>query len=176
MADQIIFYCLATLACFNSLMVITRKNPVSSAVFLIATLFIVAAMYAHLGADFVAAIQILVYAGAIMVLFLFVIMLLNLDPEQLSGPKLSIVDFVVLIISTAGVFTISGLVLSGSLPVQDGGLSLRAIEEAGGNTRVVGLTLFQNYVWPFEIASMLILLAIVASIVIAKKDKRPTQP
>ncbi len=172
MAEQIIFYCLATLACFNSFMVITRKNPVSSAVFLIATLFIVAALYAQLGADFVAAIQILVYAGAIMVLFLFVIMLLNLDPSQLKGPKVSLGEIVVLLITAVSICAIGGLVLSGSLPVQAGGLSLEAIAEAGGNTRVVGLKLFQNYVWPFEIASMLILLAIVASIVIAKKDKR----
>jgi NADH-quinone oxidoreductase subunit J len=153
-------------------MVITRKNPVASAVFLIATLFLMAATYASLGADFIAAIQILVYAGAIMVLFLFVIMLLNIDPEQLRGPKITVSEIIILAISTLGLIAMATMLLPGVIePKFQGGLDPSFITENGGNTRVVGLVLFQKYVWPFEIASILILLAIVASVAIAKKDR-----
>ncbi len=80
-------------------MVVTRKNPVASAIYLVGTLFLVAALFASLRADFVAAIQVLVYAGAIMVLFLFVIMLLNIDPKLLGYQRLKVLDLAGMILT-----------------------------------------------------------------------------
>ncbi len=169
MAEQIVFYVIAALTCVTSLMVVTRKSPISSAVFLVATLFLVAACFALMGADFLAAIQVLVYAGAIMVLFLFVIMLLNVETKELKEPALPFLDKFVLALTVLGFMAI-GLYLFARPPAApQGNLTAEAIAQAGGNTHMVGMKLFSTYLWPFELASFLILLAIVASVLIAKK-------
>ena len=170
MIEQYVFYVIASLLCLCSVMVVTRKSPVSAAVFLIATLFLVAASFALMGADFLAAIQILVYAGAIMVLFLFVIMLLNVEAEELTEPKLPMVEKLILGLTVVGFIGLGFYLYLAPPLVLPNGLSAEAIQAAGGNTQAVGLTLFSSYIWPFELASFLILLAIVASIVISKKQ------
>ncbi|MEI6397161.1 MAG: NADH-quinone oxidoreductase subunit J [Pseudomonadota bacterium] len=168
-----IFHILAALITVVSIFVVASKHPVKSAVFLVIDLFLLAAVYASLDSHFVAAIQVLVYAGAILVLFLFVIMLLNLQPEQLRGLKFSVIESGTLLISLIGllimIFTSFRGVQTG---LGDGTLDVQAIEAAGGNTYVVGIKLLTSYIWPFELASILILLSIVAAIVIAKKDKK----
>jgi len=172
MAEVIVFYSIASLLVFCSIMVVTRKNPIASAIYLVGALFLVAAVFAFLGADFVAAIQVLVYAGAIMVLFLFVIMLLNIDPELLKSPPMTAGEAAVLILTILSFIVISVTVFKGQLVAPVGELTTQEIAKNGGNTAVIGLALFMKYVWPFELASFLILLAIVASVVIAKKDKK----
>lgn len=172
MTETLIFISLASLLCFCSIMMITRKNPVASAVYLIGTLFLVAATYAFLGADFVAAIQVLVYAGAIMVLFVFVIMLLNLSPDQFASPRISAGEVAVMVITIIAFGAVGFFVLNGNSVGIEGPYTLEVINQAGGNTNAIGLKLFSDYVWPFELASFLILLAIVASVLIAKKDRR----
>lgn len=167
------FHILAALITLVSIMVVAAKHPVKSAVFLVIDLFLLAGVYASLDSHFVAAIQILVYAGAIVVLFLFVIMLLNLQPEQLKGLRFSAVEAGTLMISFVGFLITIFATFSGKpTGLGDGSLDPRAIEAAGGNTYVVAMKLLTNYIWPFELASVLILLAIVAAIVIAKKDKK----
>jgi NADH-quinone oxidoreductase subunit J len=147
-------------------MVVTSKNPVASAMFLVGDLFLLAGVYALLDAHFIAAIQVLVYAGAIVVLFLFVIMLLNLNPNENIKLSISAPDLFMLLVTFIGFTVIAGLVSSGQVPVE-----FTPPATAGGNTHSAGLVLFTKYLWPFELASMLILLAVVASVVIAKKDK-----
>ncbi len=169
MTQQLIFYAFAALIGLSSLMVVTSKNPVTSAMFLVANLFLLAGVYAVLDAHFIAAIQILVYAGAIVVLFLFVIMLLNLNPNDRERLQISLPDILMLLVTFIGFTTIAGLVSSGKVPVE-----FTPPATSGGNTHSAGLVLFTKYLWPFELASMLILLAVVASVVIAKKD-RPAQ-
>ena len=169
MVEQYVFYVIASLLCLCSVMVVTRKSPVSAAVFLIATLFLVASCFAMMGADFLAAIQILVYAGAIMVLFLFVIMLLNVEVQELHEAKLPVVEKLVLALTAIGFLGLGFYLYLAPPQVLPSGLTAEAIQAAGGNTQAVGLKLFSSYVWPFELASFLILLAIVASIVISKK-------
>lgn len=166
-----LFYSIAALLVFCAVMVVSRRNPISSAIYLVISLFLVACLYATLGADFAAAIQVLVYAGAIMVLFLFVIMLLNLDPEHLRGPEMHGGEIVVLLLTIGGFLGIVIAMATAAPTLPSGIFTLDAIEKVGGNTLVVGMKLLVNYIWAFEMASFLILLAIVASIVIAKKPK-----
>ncbi|MGE0171523.1 MAG: NADH-quinone oxidoreductase subunit J [Oligoflexales bacterium] len=168
MTEQLAFYLISTILIATGIAVVLCRNAVISAIFLIVNLLTIAGIYALVGAHFVAAIQVLVYAGAIMVLFLFVIMLLNLDPKELEGPKLPASELFVLILMLFAFGVTSGLILKGGgkyLPIQ------ATVETAtDSNTYVVGMELFSKYLWPFELASLLILLAIIASIVIAKKD------
>jgi NADH-quinone oxidoreductase subunit J len=166
----IAFWLFAGIAIASAFLCITRKSPVASALWLVNTLFNLAAIYVLLDAHFIAAAQVLVYAGAIMVLFLFVIMLLNLgraEPSDIKGPWGRVV---------AGV---AGLVLLGELivlrlAVPPGDLRLPAGTVAGtvavqGAVRAVAQPLFQAYVVPFEITSVLLLAAIVGAVVLAKR-------
>jgi NADH-quinone oxidoreductase subunit J len=150
-------------------MVTCARNPVTAAVFLVLDLFLLAGIYALQGAHFVAAVQVIVYAGAILVLFLFVIMLLNLTPEELAGAgRKGAVEYLFMVltaISFAAVAII--LLLAGPTGVQNADL----LAKGQSNTVDVGMHLFSKFLWPFEISSILILLAVVASIVIAKKDR-----
>jgi NADH-quinone oxidoreductase subunit J len=164
------FWAFAGIAIASAFLCITRKSPVASALWLVNTLFSLAGIYVLLDAHFIAAAQVLVYAGAIMVLFLFVIMLLNLghaEPSDIKGPWGRVV---------AGV---AGLVLVGELivlrlavPPLDirlpAGVVAGAVE-ARGAVRVVALPLFQSYLVPFEITSLLLLAAIVGAVVLAKR-------
>jgi NADH-quinone oxidoreductase subunit J len=157
------FYLFATIAVVASLGVILLKNPVTAAMLLVITLCALAAEYVLLGAEFSAAIQVLVYAGAIVILFTFVIMLLNLGQEevgQLTG--FSKWAMLALMLGGAGVILIQRLSVGSLPPAVPVGPSV-------DNTYEVGMALFTKYLWPFELASLLILLAMIASIVIAKK-------
>jgi NADH-quinone oxidoreductase subunit J len=171
MTQQIIFYIFAALVTMCSVMVVTARNPVTAAVFLVFDLFLLAGIFATMEAHFVATIQVLVYAGAIVVLFLFVIMLLNFGHEHSHKLRLTVPD-VVMMLLTGLSFVIVAFLIARVPPVAPvGDMTPEAIAAAGGNTYVVGMVLFTKYLWPFELASILILLAIIASVVIAKKDK-----
>jgi NADH-quinone oxidoreductase subunit J len=168
-----VFHALAGLITLVSLLVVVSKHPVKSAVFLVVDLFLLAAVYASLESHFVAAIQVLVYAGAVVVLFLFVIMLLNLQPEQLRGLRFNAVEALSLFVSLLSMLIMIGFSVAGKpTGLGDGSLDVKVIEAEGGNTYMVAMKLLTDYIWPFELASVLILLAIVAAVVIAKKDKK----
>jgi NADH-quinone oxidoreductase subunit J len=168
-----VFHALAGLITLVSLMVVVSKHPVKSAVFLVVDLFLLAAVYATLESHFVSAIQVLVYAGAVVVLFVFVIMLLNLQPDQLRGIRFNAPEAVTLILSLIGMFIMIGVSVTGKpTGLGDGSLTVEAVADGGGNTYMVAMKLLTDFIWPFELASVLILLAIVAAVVIAKKDKK----
>ena len=164
------FWLFAGVAILSALLCITRKSPVASALWLVNTLFNVAALFVLLDAHFLAAVQVLVYAGAIMVLFLFVIMLLNLGrpgPGDMKGPW------------GKAVAGIAGLVLIGELivlrvavpPVElqlPAGVAGAQVAEQGA-VQAVAMPLFQAYLVPFEIASLMLLAAIVGAVVLAKR-------
>ena len=163
-APTFFFYMLAALAIISAILVITRRNAVHSALSLIVTLLSLAGLYLMLYAPFVAGVQIVLYAGGIMVLFLFVIMLVNLDraakEEQFNHQW--------------HIGILASLVLGGLLLyVYEKGKSIfpaNAITmNEPSNTQQVGLALFQSYLLPFEIASLLLLVAIVGAVVMAKK-------
>jgi NADH-quinone oxidoreductase subunit J len=160
----VIFYIIAACVCLSSLATVSVKNPVIAVVFLIFNLFFLAAFYAMQGADFMAAIQVIIYAGAILVLFMFVIMLLNMDPHLLHGKTKNLKKFFFPGLVVLGFLVLSYKIVI-SIPTQ------KAVGQVvEDNTYELGMRLFTNYLWPFELASVLILLAIVASVVIAQKN------
>ncbi len=166
----VFFWVVASLAIGSAILCITRKSPVASALWLVNTLFQLAAIYVLLDAHFLAAVQVLVYAGAIMVLFLFVIMLLNLGrggPSDIKGPWGKVIA------GTAGLVLVGELVtLRNVTPpwtiMQPPGTVAQAVADRGA-VRVVAEPLFQGYLVPFEITSVLLLAAIVGAVVLAKR-------
>ena len=164
--DIIIFYVLAAGAVFSAIMMITRRSPISSALFLILNFFMVSGVYLSLKAQFIAIIQVLVYMGAIMVLFLFVIMLLNVRDEtkiseKFSYKKISAVLLSVLLFCLLAFTVYFGF--AGKYPA----LSTNA--EKIGTAENLGTELFTNYGLSIELAGLLLLAVIVGAAVLAKK-------
>lgn len=164
-----LFFLFAILAIASAIMMIVHRNPIYCALFLIVTLFALAGLYALLNAPFIAAVHIIVYAGAIMVLFLFVIMLLNLKSDIAKERPGWLLQFLGIFI--AGVFFVelAFFVHSGSTNLS----AAASVVEAGnqiGSTKVIGKLLFTEYLLPFEIASVLLLAAIIGSVILAKLE------
>jgi len=164
------FWIFGVIAMLGGLLCITRRNPVASALWLVVTLFALAAMFVLLDAQFIAALQVLVYAGAIMVLFLFVIMLLNLGrpgPSDMKGPA------GLAIAAVLGGLLLFQLRVLGQAPPPDA-IQLPAgtvaeMQVRQGMVGAVANPLFEAYLIPFEIASLLLLAAIVGAVVLAKR-------
>jgi NADH-quinone oxidoreductase subunit J len=169
MLEVILFVILAAVTVVTALLVILQRNPVASAIFLIMTFFSLAGIYLLLEAPFLAAIQILVYAGAIMVLFLFVIMLLNLEKERkvITRNRLQKIFGIFLgIVLMAQI----GMVFQSVLLTGEKGGFLPEKVAALGNTEVVARLLFTDFLLPFEITSVLLLVAIIGAIILAKRE------
>lgn len=168
--SPVFFYGIAGLAIACSLLVILKKNPVASAFSLVMVFFSFAGIYALLDAHLIAALQVFVYAGAIMVLFIFVIMLLNADvPSFDLGRSHILVRIVAGLLCTLmlGLFVWAFKETKG---VSIGGLfTPERIEAAGGNTQVLSELMFSEYLLPFELTSVLLLAAIVGAVAIAKR-------
>jgi len=147
-------------------MVITRRNPVISALFLILNFFCLAGLYLTLNAQFIAVIQVLVYAGAIMVLFLFVIMLLNLGDEERLKEKLSFKRIFAAGLSFGLLLELVYIVGFIDVPMPAGDFS-KGVEI--GTVEYIGEELFTTYLFPFEITSVLLLAAMVGAVVLAKR-------
>ena len=164
------FWIFGVIAMGSALVCITRKNPIASALWLVVTLFSIAALFVLLDAQFLAVLQVLVYAGAIMVLFLFVIMLLNLGrpgPSDIKGP-LGI--GVAVVLGAALLFLLQPLTrttLPSAITLPPGSVPL--LQEHQGIVGSVAYPLFGAYLIPFEIASVLLLAAIVGAVVLAKR-------
>ena len=169
MGEAIAFCFLSACILGFAVLVISTKDTVHSVLFLVLDFLFVAALYVLLGAPFLAAIQILVYAGGIVVLYLFVVMLVNLKrpPEAHSDPSRK----------TKLGFGLAAAVLAelSLLAVRSSDMPVRPIVAAAavpvtGNTEVVGWMLYTSYLIPFEIASMLLLVAMIGAIVLAKRE------
>jgi NADH-quinone oxidoreductase subunit J len=160
---QILFWLLSVIALFSAVMVITSKNPVFSVLWLILTFFTISGHYILLNAQFLAIVNIIVYAGAIMVLFLFVIMLMNLnkDTEPQKNKWLKLAGAV-----SGGCLL---LVLVAALRNADAGQAQVGTGDIG-LIQNLGKVLFTDYVVPFEISSILFLSAMVGAVVIGKKE------
>jgi NADH-quinone oxidoreductase subunit J len=160
----LIFYILAAIAIAASIMVVTRKNAVGAALFLVVTMSAFAGLFIQLGSMFVAVLQIIVYAGAVMVLFLFVIMLLDLRKDEFGfdsrvfqrivGAALGVILLVLLV-----------RIAASYLPYH----SARPVDIEMGNAATMSKKLFLQYLYPFEITSVLLLAAIIGAVVLAKK-------
>jgi NADH-quinone oxidoreductase subunit J len=166
----VLFWAFAALALASALGCITRRSPVASALWLVVTLFSLAALFVLLDAQFIAVLQLLVYAGAIMVLFLFVIMLLNLGhpgPMDVKGP-----------VGVGTAFLLGGVLLfqlwilrqaapPASIQLPPG--SVARLQQEQGLVGAIARPLFDTYLIPFEITSLLLLAALVGAVVLAKR-------
>ena len=166
--EVILFYSLSAIMVISSLMVIFKKNPVHSALFLVLTFFCLGGVYLLLNAQFIAAVQVIVYAGAIMVLFLFVIMLLNLDREVVSQSGHGVQKFSAMVLSIVLAVSLVSIMTARILTGGKGAYSLEKVN-AIGNSEVIGKLLFTDFLLPFEITSILLLAAIIGAIILAKK-------
>ncbi len=163
--DVILFLIFAIIAVVAAINVVVQTHPISSAVSLIGVMGALAVLYLLLGAEFIAAAQVIVYAGAVMVLFIFVIMLLNAGAEAKRGRSYMVqVLGVPLLIALLGLlaFFVERL-FPQNVSVHFGGFT-------GGNAKAVGQALFTTYLLPFEVVSLLILIAILGAIVLARKE------
>ena len=171
MAQAIAFYFISACILGFAVLVISTKDTVHSVLFLVLDFLFVAALYVLLGAAFLAAIQILVYAGGIVVLYLFVVMLVNLKrpPEAHSDPhrhtKLGFGMAAAVLIELGAV-----ALYSMGKPVVPLASAATAAIPVSGNTEQVGWMLYTSYLIPFEIASMLLLVAMIGAIVLAKRE------
>lgn len=170
---EILFYVFAAVALGGAIGMVTRKNPIGSLLSLVLTLASLAAIFVLLDAHFLAAIQVIVYAGAIMVLFLFVIMLLNLGHDyhpDIRGGLWAVLGFAVsgllgglLAWRLGGTGDPVGMALAG------GPEALQAMLEEHNAVGAIAFPLFRDYLVPFEVTSVLLLVAIVGAIVLAKR-------
>ncbi len=166
-ATQAVFYIFALLAVLGGLGIVVLRNPVHAALSLGMVFISLAAMYILLSAPFIAAAQVMIYAGAILILFLFVIMVLNprieLSPGTLPGQGSAAV-----IVGLALIVVIAVAVLNGHLAPPNGPFTPEVIAQAG-HAQIIGQLLFTDFLLPFEITSLLILVAIIGVISLAKK-------
>jgi NADH-quinone oxidoreductase subunit J len=166
MIDQIMFYFFAGLAVISAALVVTRRNVVQSAIFLITALLATAGIFLQLRAEFLFIVQVILYAGGIMVLFVFVIMLINLDVSlhQLQFNRQWWIGLL-LALALGAQLTIAIAVGRSILPLE-APAPASALEPS---TQLVGHVLFSEYMLPFEIASVLLLVAMIGAVVMAKK-------
>ena len=162
-----VFFALVTVvAVVSALLVVTCKNPINSALSLVMTFFCLAVYYAMLNAPFMAAVQIIVYAGAIMVLIIFTIMLLNIrvDANKKSHHQVALG-------SVVGIVTLllTGLFLTRGKFSQPVGEINNAMINQYGHTELVGKAMFTDFLLPFEVTSILLLVAIVGAVILAKR-------
>lgn len=178
---QTIFYVFAGLALISALMVITQNNPVRCVLFLVLTFFACSILWILVSAEFLALILVLVYVGAVMTLFLFVVMMLDIDTESIKGHLVRYLPFGLILVAL-----LTGLLLV-SMPekwheksVEQSVITRQAVELNSivstegqapklSNTEAIGMALFTDYVFAFELAAVLLLIAIVSAITLAHR-------
>lgn len=163
--DHIFFFYFAAVIATTSVLVVALRNPVYSALALLIMFFHVAGLYVTLHAEFLAAVQIVVYAGAILVLYLFVVMLLSIKSEERYHNQLPVAGLLGVVLCTEIILL---LIQSRTADLAK---AIPADPVAGpGNTEMVGEALYSTYLFPFEVASLILLVAMIGAIILAKKD------
>ncbi len=162
--DHIFFFYFAAVIAATSLLVVALRNPVYSALSLLIMFFHVAGLYVTLHAEFLAAVQIVVYAGAILVLYLFVVMLLSIKSEERYHSQLPVAGLLGVMLCTEVILLFIQSRTGAPAPAE-------ADPIAGpGNTEMIGEALYSTYLFPFEVASLILLVAMIGAIILAKKD------
>ena len=165
LAGQTAFYYLAAASIATAILAVTRRNPIHSMLWVLALFLHVAGIFLLVGAEFLAAVQVIVYAGAILVFYLFFLMLLDM-PNEVAGPRFG---------SHWPICVAAGLVFAGlALYASDSGLALApppssVAQSSTGTLSAIGTALFTQFALPFEIASLILLAAIVGAVVVAKR-------
>jgi NADH-quinone oxidoreductase subunit J len=164
----ILFLIFAVICVAGAVNLLVQRHPISSALSLIVVMGSLAVEYLLLGAEFVAAVQVIIYAGAIMVLFVFVIMLLNAgEEERTQGSRIA------LLIGIPGM--LAGSVLMGWVLLEHSGTEAVAAGALPGPPKVIGWLLFHDFLLPFEVTSVLILIAIMGAVVLASRPESPQE-
>ena len=173
--ELVVFGVFAALALVGSVGVVLARKPVHAALFLVLTLFCVAVFFVLQNADFLAAVQVIVYAGAVVVLFLFVIMLLGIDREDIFEEQLSGQRPVAMAV---GVALIAGLLIVARILEPTGAASSRgtALGSEVPNVERVARSLFTDFLWPFEVTSVLLVIAVVGGVVLARRGGPGLEP
>jgi NADH-quinone oxidoreductase subunit J len=166
-----LFYVFAAVAVTSSLLVIAQRNPIYSVLLLIASFGALSGLYVLLDAPFVAVIQIIVYAGAIMVLFLFVVMLLNAPHEETEYDE-RVHPLMHPATMRFGAFLAVVLIVELVWALTRAGSDSTAFPDAVSSVKVIGVLLFTEYSFPFEVTSVLILVAMVGAVVLARREAR----
>jgi NADH-quinone oxidoreductase subunit J len=161
--SHLVFFYLAGVIVATAVLVVLLRNPIYCALSLLILFFHVAGLYITLHAEFLAAVQVLVYAGAILVLYLFVVMLLNVRAEDRYHAQMPVAALLGIMILTEFLLL---LMSSRSPGVSDAEFSVTSM----GNTESIGEVLYTQYLYPFEIASLILLVAMIGAIILAKKD------
>src|SRR6202012_2808973 len=166
--NAIFFYLFAAVCVASAVMVIASRNPVHSVLFLILAFVNAAGLFVLMGAEFLAMILIVVYVGAVAVLFLFVVMMLDVDFAELKRGSLQYLPFGVLI----GIILVVELVMAASLWVQKPAASLAHATPSGiTNTEALGRILYTDYIYYFQIAGMVLLVAMIGAIVLTLRSR-----
>jgi NADH-quinone oxidoreductase subunit J len=169
--EQIVFYVLAALTVAGAVGVITLRNPVHAALSLLWSFLMVAALFVLRQAEFLAAVQVLVYAGGIMVLFLFVIMLVNVKGLSAETVFLSRLGPLAIMAGVLVGALLAVALLLGVLATAAAGPGLASVPgETAGNTQAVGMTLYTTYLVPFEVVSVVLLVAMIGAIIFGRRD------
>ena len=167
-----LFYIFAAILVFAALRVVTARNPVHAVLWLVLAFFTAAAHWLMLKAEFLAIVLVLVYVGAVMVLFLFVVMMLDINFDNLRKQFRSYIPVGVTV--GALVLVEMALTLAGSgLAVPAG--SAAGLAAGGSNTKALGALVYTEYVYPFEIAAVILLVAIIAAIALTHRKRRETK-
>ncbi|HVZ80166.1 MAG TPA: NADH-quinone oxidoreductase subunit J [bacterium] len=165
MIESVLFYFLAAVLVGTALLVVTRTNPIASAIAMVAAFAALSGLYAMLSASLAAILQVLVYAGGIMVLVIFVIMLLNLRKEELEPMKARAGSFLAAL--AALLVLVVGPIWMGLAPSWKP--MMASLEPGFGSISAVGAKLFSEYLFPFEMLSFVLLTAIVGALVLSKR-------
>ena len=164
------FWILAAVAVLSSLLVITSRNPVASVLYLVVSFFCLAGLFVTLNSHFLAAIQVIVYAGAIMVLFLFVVMLLNLGTPQWFDVAATPLKAAALLLGVAFVGALAATGLGTFEPAARGPASAIS-PDVLGSTEAMGTALYSAYYLPFLVTALLLLVAMVGAVVLARRER-----
>ncbi|HYU57918.1 MAG TPA: NADH-quinone oxidoreductase subunit J [Actinomycetota bacterium] len=169
--DLVIFWVLAPVSVAAAVAMLFQRDAVHSALLLIVNFFTLAVFFLLLDAPFLFVVQIIVYAGAIMVLFLFVIMLLGVQPEESLVERLAGQRWVAILLGAGVVLEVFAAVRL-AVGLGRGAVPDFAAANAGGNVRALARVLFTGYVFPFEVTSLLLIIAAIAAIVLARRRER----
>ncbi len=168
MIHKAIFLYFAAVILLSAVLMITRRNPIHSVMFMLLLFFHIAGVFVLLNAEFLAAVQLIVYAGAILILYLFVVMLLSVDQERKAARGSRFWPWAV--VFGAAVAAEIGLLLSASSFPAESGQTMRMV--AGAGVKELGAVLYQKYLIPFEIASVILLVGLVGAVMLAKKGAK----
>ena len=169
--DVLIFYLIAAVCLLAAVGVVVANNPVHSAVFLVLCFFNVAAVFVMLGAEFLAVVQVIVYTGAILVLVLFVLMLVDPDDLPEFHAARPVQRYVGLLLGAILLLEVGAAILNRTVEGAPGPATPAAVEAVGGNTQALGRALYTDYVLAFEVVSLVLLVGVIGAIVLALPER-----